>query len=757
MFKFIRILFFTACFSLIAIYLFLSFVDLNHFKQPIANEISFALNRRVGVEDLSLKMSLSPTLQVRNISVHNSEDFDENTFLGQVELVDVGFKILPLFKGVLEVDSVSLKGIKVNLIEKNGKKNWALFEEKPVSQPVVASSKEEQGVRSANKFNLDRIKIDQINVKNALISYSKDGKQKELQVLNVSLSQMKNLFAQMMYDKKPIEINFSNETLFKDLQNDCLKEFTFNLTTHGVLAKISGTVGVLSTLSNLNLRADVSSNDLNKTVSLFLNKPAPLIVSKEKATAVFELQGAIDNFKISNFKASVENESSLQFVLVAQNLFEQPQVSFDGNFEFKSADLMKKYDMQPVGSTFKGSFKNDKLTIDKMTLFVNKSDIQLEGILDLGGAIPDLKANIYSSYFDVADILIEKSVFSSSVQKVEQNIVQPVEKKIDFSALKKLNADLNVAFSNLKLDFLDKEYHKGTLKIVLKDGLLNVNPIQFNLLGGEVSGLLKVDAKQSLPKLYTDIQATGVELSSIEELSAYLKNTPTNLKLNLQATGDTKQAILSSLTGDIDGEILSGQFMNKWMNSLPVLIGVVTKSNAFSYTGTNNQTKIDCLAAHLKIKDGIIHSDENIALETSAINLVISGDINLVKQDLSLSVLPSLNQLSGKTNKNISYMQYVRVQGPFSQIKIQEDVKGALTNLVQNKAEKAIQKLVDLPKEEVQTQEIGDLCKIAQGKKSKTDLKKKEKQQTLKDAVETKVKEELQNKISEAALKLLKK
>ena len=316
---------------------------------------------------------------------------------------------------------------------------------------------------------------------------------------------------------------------------------------------------------------------------------------------------------------------------------------------------------------------------------------------------------------------------------------------------------MQVSFSNLKLTHIDKEYHQGSLGISLKDGVLSVNPVQFNLFGGQILGALGVDAKQELPKVSADIQAKNVDLSLIKGLSEYLKNTPAAVKIKLQTQGDTKQALMSSLDGQIEGEILSGQFINKWMNSLPSLIGLAAKNSAFSYTGSSNQSKIDCMAVNLKIKDGIIHSDENIALETSALNLVVSGDINLVQQDVSLSVLPSLNQLSSKTNKNISYLQYFRVQGPFSQIKIQEDVKGAIEDLVQEKAQKAVQKLTGESVVVSQEQQIGDLCQIAQGKKAKVESKKQEVQAQIKEAVETKVKDLIQDKISETALKLLNK
>ena len=57
-------------------------------------------------------------------------------------------------------------------------------------------------------------------------------------------------------------------------------------------------------------------------------------------------------------------------------------------------------------------------------------------------------------------------------------------------------------------------------------------------------------------------------------------------------------------------------------------------------------------------------------METSTVNFVVSGDVNLANETLSLSMQPSVSAAASKvTNQVLSLSQAVKISGPFTALK----------------------------------------------------------------------------------------
>ena len=194
------------------------------------------------------------------------------------------------------------------------------------------------------------------------------------------------------------------------------------------------------------------------------------------------------------------------------------------------------------------------------------------------------------------------------------------------------------------------------------------------------------------------------------------------------------------------------------------------KNSAFSYSGTDMESNITCAAAKLTIENGVIKSDKNLAIETPMLNITVSGDVDLSKEYLSLSLLPSLNQSSsGSLNKKLSFAQYVKVEGPFSDVKMKNDIKGALETLKNQQLNKLAQKMTGEKKEDVvQNVPAGSLCQEALGKKAqpvqsevlknqnKTEEISSKKDNSLKELKEV-LKDKVKDKISTSLINIMKK
>jgi len=708
MFRLIRFLVVLAFALVSVLYLFLLFVDLNHFKEPIERELAYLLDRRVKVESIDLKMSLTPSLSVKGVQVYNAKEFNEKATFAKVDEMDLSFALLPLFKGQVQLDDIFIHGGSILLIEKDGKNNWTFASSESEENTAQQTSAKE----TSSQTNLLRYYLHYISLKNMDVTYVSGDMEEKVSIRNATLTQMKNFFAHLIYKNTPLQITLASDTLIPSLLEGRLDNFAFNINLKGGDIKVAGNIGNLTDLKEIDLRVEGSVSDFDqflKSVSMGAKLPE---ISKKTGTFSSYITGELENLNVKELKAKFSDLGHLNLTADIQNITTTPKVSLKGDLEVKSTELANKYGLQPISVDFNSLYDNKTILLNKVSVFINKTDLQLAGSVDLSKQIPFVKGSVYSEYFNFEDIVVQDELSLPTIQ-TKQTTSQKKQEEIDFSFLKMLNADVKIKFENLKL--IDKGYHKANIHLLLNEGTLVANPFSLDLLSGDIMGNLKLQSQTEVPEINLYVKGVGLMISELDFVKPYLKDSPANMVVELQSKGTSPDSLLGNLNGVVELQIPSGVIVNKWFNSLPAAIGAVTKNSAFSYSGDEYYSRLSCAALKLDIKDGVIHSDKNIALETSLINLTVSGNIDLKKKYLSLSLIPSINQMNNKLNKKLSFAQYVKLQGPFSKIEMKEDVKGVAKDVVSKKLTKLAQKVagVDTPKEEVIP--VGGLCQKALG------------------------------------------
>ena len=127
----------------------------------------------------------------------------------------------------------------------------------------------------------------------------------------------------------------------------------------------------------------------------------------------------------------------------------------------------------------------------------------------------------------------------------------------------------------------------------------------------------------------------------------------------------------------------------------------------------------------LSINTDNIKMDKNVAVETSALNVVLSGQVNLPNQTMSVSMEPTLP--SGTNNNLLNASRLIKIDGSFTKPKITLDTQKAIQAGIDKGIEKGLNKLsekmgVDVPLEELastmptQPQPLS-LCETALGHK----------------------------------------
>ena len=112
------IVFIGACGALVLLFLVVSFArfDVSRYRGRVQSELEQQLNRKVVLG--SMKLRLVPfLLRVENPVIEEDPRFGGRLPFIKADMLDVSVKLLPLFVGNVEIDSVALKRPRVELVK----------------------------------------------------------------------------------------------------------------------------------------------------------------------------------------------------------------------------------------------------------------------------------------------------------------------------------------------------------------------------------------------------------------------------------------------------------------------------------------------------------------------------------------------------------------------------------------------------------------------------------------------------------------
>jgi AsmA protein len=143
------------------------FVDPNDHKERIVAEVKKATGRDLSIGgDIGLSVFPRLALELNNMSLSNAEGFKGDDF-ASVKHAEVGVNMIPLlFKQLLEVDTVRIEGLTLNLAKsKDGVTNWDdMLGEAKVDQGKKQAEAPKQGEQGLLAFTIGGLSIKEANL-----------------------------------------------------------------------------------------------------------------------------------------------------------------------------------------------------------------------------------------------------------------------------------------------------------------------------------------------------------------------------------------------------------------------------------------------------------------------------------------------------------------------------------------------------------------------------------------------------------------
>ena len=442
------------------------FINPNDFKQEITDAIKEDTGRELTIKD-DIGFSVFPWLGVElgAVQLSNAKGFGDKPFV-KVSKADVKIKLLPLLRKEVEMETVVLQGLELQLMkDKSGRSNWA-----DLTKPDKEQKEEDHGAGpGTGASTVAALAIGGLDIRDARIVWDDRSTNTRQTIDNLNINTGELSFGLPV----DVDISFDIESTQPAMRG--------NFTLLGKMA--IDLASQLHSFNNMQLIANVSGKDIpNSALALKLAGD----ISTDLASQIVQLKNLqlkLDDTRVTGALAMKRFDNpAYQFNLVVDS------VDVDRYTAASNANT-KKAAASPVHSAAAGATQlpvetlrklnaNGKLVIKEMKASgVRSQDINIELKAGNGNiALYPLSAKMYDgTYKGNIRIDAQKSVPVISMDE-KMTGIQVGKMLLDFAGKETLtgNANIHVKLSaqGKTTDDIRKNLN-GNASFALKDGKLN--------------------------------------------------------------------------------------------------------------------------------------------------------------------------------------------------------------------------------------------------------------------------------------------
>ena len=663
-------------------------VDPNDYKDEIAATVEKQTGRTLKIEgDLALSVFPWLGLDIGPTQLSNAEGFDA-PYMARMEAVEVRVKLLPLLRKQLEVNTVRLDGLRLNLGKnKQGETNWADITarletaDKQAGQPADDSDK--AGTESTGGA-LERLAIGGIEVSDAQLRWD-DRAADALYEIN-----------ELSFTTGAIEPGeaFDLDLRFQVAATQPVVSGQFELKGDILLAEAMDAVTITAATFGMNLDGDGVPGghlDAGLTTDVKLDLAAQtvslsgLVLEALGLNISGELEGAAISGDDPRFKGTLAFAGFVPRELLQALGQDDPQTADPAVLGKADASMTWDASLQHFAATsltlhlddsrLEGSARIDSFDAPAITLTAVLDQFNLDRYLP-----PDAKADAASG----------KAGSKAATTSVGTDDALPLED------LRSLNLDVRLAVGSLQAFNL----HSSDIEIQLKakDGVLNVKPLGAKLYGGALQADATLDVRKDTPRFSVNENLAGVQAGPLlKDLTGKEQLLGTaNVKSKLGGVGLSSEQIRQSLTGTAGFEFTDGAV--KGVNIAALIRSAQAKIKgepAPEQTGPN-QTDFALMKGTATITNGKVVNDD-LLMKSPLLRITGAGKVSLPRETIDYTLTTKfVGSLKGQGGEGMEELKGlsipVRVGGTFSKPTYTPDLAAVLTDAAKAEVEKKVEK-----------------------------------------------------------------
>jgi len=329
----------------------------------------------------------------------------------------------------------------------------------------------------------------------------------------------------------------------------------------------------------------------------------------------------------------------------------------------------------PLTLTAKAKAWRDEYVVEPMRATFGKSTIEGRVAVKTGGARPVATASVKSPLVDLAALAPRGGKPGASGKggsgRMFSDAPFPLEMLRTFDGVADAAIERLVLPNGLPLE-------KIQVKATLKDGRLDVQPLQALLGGGTVAGRATLDATRSRSAtLALNIEGKGIsgeQLAAAAGHAGAISGGNTDLALNLAGPGESVARFMGGANGEIRANMGPARTSGAALDfGGDVLTKIADLANPSRRTEKFNEIK--CAVVRLPVRDGVATAQRTIAVETARVDIVAAGTINLRNETLDLALRPNVKEGLGIGAASLA--ELVRVTGTLSNPTVGIDTLGS--------------------------------------------------------------------------------
>jgi AsmA protein len=660
--------------------------DPNDYKDTIAAQVKDQTGRELAIEG-ELKMSVFPWLgvDIGPTSLGNAAGFTAPVFASS-ERVQVRVKLMPLLERRIEMDTVTVHGLQVNLErDAKGTGNWDdLVKAGKGSDDKTAAGGDSDATSLADGPAIAGLALGGISIQDASVSWADAAAGLKAKVSSLNLKTDKIELG------KPIKITGGLDVSLSKPNIAGRVELTARVAANGPQIKAEGTE------LKLNLTGDTLPGE---TLAAVLN--ADIEVDNAKQTAT------IGNLKLQ--LAGLSMTGSLK----AAGLQSKP--AFTAKIDiasFNLRELMQALE-QPVPVTadatvlgtvaISAGISGTADSIALMPLSVALDDSKIDGRFAVRNfSKPGLRFDLKIDKIDADRYLPAVSAGGGSggggapAKAATPGAAAASANTLPLEQLRALDIDGKVALGALKLSGLSMSDMVAVIKA--KGGQINLSPVAAKLYSGSYAGNIGFNAKGKTAKLSLNERLKGVQIGPLlKDLGGEdrLEGTA-NATIKATTSGNIPEAMKKTLNGSGNFKFANGAL--KGVNLAAMIRDAKARlSGANSNAGNEpNQTDFSELGGTFKIVNGLV-SNNDFSAKSPLLRLKGKGSANLVSETLdyrvTTSVVASAKGQGGKELTDLAGIDIpVKITGSFAKPKYGLDEEALVKALATGKAKELIGK-----------------------------------------------------------------
>lgn len=644
----------------VAILAVVLFVDPNDFKDDITQAVQEATGRDLQLQGdigLSLYPWLGLTLGAAQLS--NASGFEDKVF-ASVESVDIKAKLLPLIQQRIEMKTVQLQGLQVNLSRTaDGRNNWDDLAASPIK--ASTSNQPSANIETSSVSPVAALAIGGLNIEDARIRW--DDRQAG-QVVEVDTF---NLRTGSIAPRVPIDIQLSTQVSVSEpaLKTPVKLQAQLSLDPEAQRYRLNG-LDV-----SLNLHSDLLPvSPLN----------ARLMGSVDADIAQQKLQ--FDDVQLQALNVTAKTKLSVQQFLTAPKA--EGQLSVE---TFSPRDLLKAFGVAvPETADAKVLKKAEiKLTFAGSPDAVSANNFEL--VLDDS----KITGNVKMSNLDKPEFRFDLALDGIDVDRymppaAEASPPSPAGVVATSTALPlEMLRDLDVKgnFRAATFKITNVRSTDLVLGLVAKKGQIRLSPVKANLYQGKYNGDITLDVRKDTPRLSADEKLSAVHVGPLlkDMLGDDKASGTVTLAAKITARGMTPEAITQSANGTANFRLSDGAV--KGVNLGQMIREAYAKiKKKPAPPKTSNATDFAEVTGSVNIRNGIVHNND-LQAKSPLLRVAGKGQVDLPKQRINYLLNTSIVETDqGQAGKELAELKAltipIKITGTFDKPKFALDLAPVL-------------------------------------------------------------------------------